>query len=106
MIRSRKASRIRPRAGIGPAAGEGDLRTALELPDGAPLLAGELLDSLRGLARYLHAPLGEVLATALPAMLRRGEPLPDTTAYAWVLDEAGRTARVAARLAARMARAG
>src|SRR5690606_35633287 len=40
----------------------------------------------------LHAPLGEVLATALPTMLRRGEPLADTHAWAWELSEAGRTA--------------
>jgi primosomal protein N' (replication factor Y) len=80
-------------AGVGPAAGDApELREALALLDGAPLLRGELLDSLRWLARYLHAPLGEVLATALPASLRRGEPLPDTHAWAWRLTEAGATA--------------
>ncbi|NUS39420.1 MAG: primosomal protein N', partial [Lysobacter sp.] len=66
-------------ADIGPAEPvAGELRPALSLPDIEPLLHGELLDSLRWLARYTHAPLGEVLATALPAALRRGEPLPDT----------------------------
>ncbi|HVI59726.1 MAG TPA: primosomal protein N' [Luteimonas sp.] len=80
-------------AGIGPAAGDApELREALALLDEAPLLRGELLDSLRWLARYVHAPLGEVLATALPAALRRGEPLPDTHAWAWRLTEAGATA--------------
>ncbi|MGE4367130.1 primosomal protein N' [Thermomonas sp.] len=68
------------------------LRAALELLDTGPLLHGELLDSLRWLAGYLHAPVGEVLATALPAALRRGEPLPDTARRGWVLSEAGRTA--------------
>ncbi|TDK30209.1 primosomal protein N' [Luteimonas terrae] len=68
------------------------LRTALEWLDDGPLLQGELAASLRWLARYTHAPLGEVLATALPAALRRGEPLPDTHAWAWQLTEAGRTA--------------
>ena len=62
-----------------------------------PLLAGELLASLRWLARYLHAPLGEVLATALPAALRRGEPLPDTHVRGWTLTEAGATALPAMR---------
>ena len=62
-----------------------------------PLLAGELLASLRWLARYLHAPLGEVLATALPAALRRGEPLPDTHAWGWCLTEAGASALPAMR---------
>ena len=74
-----------------------ELRQALALPDPAPLLQGELLASLHWLAGYLHAPLGEVLATALPAVLRRGEPAADTTAYGWVLTEAGRTALPAMR---------
>ncbi len=68
------------------------LKPALAVLDGQPLFAGELLDSLRWLARYLHAPLGEVLATALPGPLRHGEPLPDTHDWAWQLTEAGRTA--------------
>ena len=68
------------------------LRAALDWLDAQPLLQGELFASLRWLARYTHAPLGEVLATALPASLRRGEPLPDTHAWAWRLTGAGRTA--------------
>ena len=74
-----------------------ELRQALALPDPDPLLEGELLASLQWLAGYLHAPLGEVLATALPAALRRGEPAADTAAYGWVLTEAGRTALPAMR---------
>ncbi|GHC12377.1 primosomal protein N' [Thermomonas carbonis] len=74
-----------------------ELRQALALPDPQPLLRGELLASLQWLAGYLHAPLGEVLATALPAALRRGEPAADTTAYGWVLTEAGHTALPAMR---------
>ncbi|WP_225876172.1 primosomal protein N' [Lysobacter solisilvae (ex Woo and Kim 2020)] len=68
-----------------------ELRTGERL-DSAPLLQGELLESLRWLARYAHAPLGEVVATALPASLRQGEPLADTHAWGWRLTEAGRTA--------------
>ena len=80
-------------AAVGPAApGSPALRPILALLDDRPLLHGELLDSLRWLARYAHAPLGEVLATALPAALRRGEALPDTHAWAWRLTEAGATA--------------
>ena len=74
-----------------------ELRQALRLPDPEPLLRGELLASLQWLAGYLHAPIGEVLATALPAPLRRGEPAPDTTAYGWTLNEAGHTALPAMR---------
>ena len=72
------------------------LRTA-EALDADPLLRGELLESLRWLARYTHTPLGEVLATALPGPLRHGEALPDTRAHGWRLSEAGATARGALR---------
>ena len=69
----------------------GELRQALAFLDEVPVLHGELLESLRWLARYTHAPVGEVFATALPAALRHGEPLPDTHSWAWRLTEAGLT---------------
>jgi primosomal protein N' (replication factor Y) (superfamily II helicase) len=73
-------------AGVGAASGATpELRAALAWLDDAPLLHGELLASLEWLAGYVHAPLGEVLATALPATLRRGEALPDTHGHAWRL---------------------
>ncbi|HEY0503579.1 MAG TPA: primosomal protein N' [Lysobacter sp.] len=72
--------------------GTPELKTAVRL-DAEPLFHGELLESLRWLARYTHAPIGEVCATALPGPLRHGEPLPDTNAWAWRLTEAGQTAR-------------
>ncbi|MQP75381.1 primosomal protein N' [Stenotrophomonas sp. MYb238] len=76
--------------GIGAVEDAAALREALQWLDGPPLLGGELLASLRWLARYTHAPLGEVAATALPAPLRRGEPLPDTHDWGWELTDAGR----------------
>lgn len=87
----------RERIGVVDAVGPADdpaaaLRIAEPPLDPAPLLGGELLASLRWLARYAHVPVGEVYATALPAALRRGEPLPDTAAWAWRLTEAGATA--------------
>src|SRR5690606_32513302 len=75
--------------GVGQSDDPATLRPALEWLDPAPLLAGELAASLRWLARYTHAPLGEVVATALPAPLRRGEPLADTHGWAWQLTPAG-----------------
>ncbi|MHC9086977.1 primosomal protein N' [Luteimonas sp. RIT-PG2_3] len=84
-----------------PAAADGEagpeLRDALEWLDDGPLFGGELLESLHWLSRYTHAPLGEVLATALPSSLRRGEPLPDTHAWAWRLTEAGQTGAASLR---------
>src|SRR5690606_18126608 len=77
-------------AATGPAAGDAPaLREALAWIDPTPLLQGELLATARWLARYLHVPLGEVLATALPAALRRGEPLPDNATPARRLTDAG-----------------
>ncbi len=76
--------------GIGTVQDPAPLREALQWLDGPPLLGGELYASLRWLARYAHAPLGEVVATALPAPLRRGEPLPDTQDWGWELTAAGR----------------
>ena len=67
-----------------------ELREAIAFLDEAPLLHGELLESLRWLSRYTHAPLGEVLGTALPVLMRQGEPMPDTHAWAWQLTTAGR----------------
>jgi len=79
-------------ADTGPAEDAVELKAAHEWRDDAPLLHGELLESLRWLARYTHAPLGEVFATALPAPLRQGEPVPDAEqAWQWRLTEAGLT---------------
>ena len=89
-------------AGVGPPADPGlDLRPADALLDAAPLLHGELLESLHWLARYTHAPLGEVVATALPVLLRQGEPLPDTHAWHWRLTEAGLSGRERLRAGSR-----
>ncbi|MGY0612728.1 primosomal protein N' [Luteimonas sp. A501] len=71
------------------AAGAPALREALAWLDPEPLLHGELLATTRWLARYLHAPLGEVLATALPAALRRGGPVPETVVWGRALTAAG-----------------
>ena len=78
--------------GIGQVDAPAGLREAAQWLDPVPLLEGELLASLRWLARYTHAPLGEVLSTALPATLRRGEALADTHEPGWELTEDGRAA--------------
>lgn len=65
------------------------LKPALEILDDSPLFAGEMLASLQWLARYTHAPLGEVFAAALPGPLRRGGPLPATHGWAWQLTADG-----------------
>jgi primosomal protein N' (replication factor Y) len=68
------------------------LRAASALLDPQPLLDAELRELLAFCTRYYHAPPGEVVATALPAWLRDGQELPETTAAGWRLTEAGRSA--------------
>ncbi len=68
------------------------LRPIIQRIDAAALLDGEWLASIRRAARYYHVPLGELLATALPASLRSGDPLPESRRDIWQLTEAGRTA--------------
>ena len=53
------------------------LRAIEQRLDTQPLLQGELWSSLSWLAGYYRAPLGEVLALALPTPLRQGEALPE-----------------------------
>jgi len=78
-------------ADVGQSQTSAALRRAQQWLDETPLLHGELLASLRWLARYIHAPLGEVLATALPTLLRHGQPLPDKNSdWGWQLTDTGR----------------
>jgi primosomal protein N' (replication factor Y) len=78
---------------LGPAETAADaLRSALAVLDPEPLLDVELRELLAFCARYYHAPPGEVVATALPAWLRAGQALPETTAAGWRLTQAGREA--------------
>ncbi|UEX17864.1 primosomal protein N' [Stenotrophomonas sp. SI-NJAU-1] len=92
---------------IGVVAGHGQtedsqgLRQALAWCDTTPLLQGELWQSLQWLARYTHAPLGEVLSTALPGPLRHGEPLPDTHHWGWQLTTEGHAQREKLRAGSR-----
>ncbi len=74
---------------IGTSQAHGQLRPVQAFLDERPLVDGELWQSLHWLAAYLHAPLGEVLATALPSLLRHGQPLPETHRHGWQLTENG-----------------
>lgn len=77
------------------------LRPALEILDAAPLLDGELAESLQWLARYTHEPPGEVFATALPTSIRHGDALPDTQAWSWQLTAEGAARRAQLRQGSR-----
>ncbi len=69
------------------------LRPALEILDPEPLLPADVLALLRWAQHYYHHPPGEVFATALPALLRQGEPaLPPSLPPVWRITTAGRAA--------------
>ncbi|MGH8611874.1 MAG: primosomal protein N' [Gammaproteobacteria bacterium] len=48
------------------------LRPAIAVLDEQPLVTPELLELIRWAADYYHHPIGEVVASALPGLLRRG----------------------------------
>ncbi len=61
----------------------GKLRPILEVLDDAPILRPSDLWLLRFTANYYHHPIGEVVAAALPALLRQGKALhPISECYA------------------------
>jgi len=68
------------------------LRSALERLDDTPLLRAEDLALLSWTADYYHYPLGEVVAAALPVMLRQGRPARSRGLRRWRLSAAGQVA--------------
>ncbi len=65
------------------------LRPALAWLDETPLIAGELLSTLRWAAAYYAHPLGEVIQAALPVALRRPLPPPLARGRHYMLTAAG-----------------
>lgn len=51
------------------------IRACLALLDETPILSAEDLRLIRFTSTYYHHPIGEVMAAALPALLRTGKPL-------------------------------
>lgn len=58
--------------------------------DAEPVLPSPLLQLLVWAADYYHHPIGEVVAAALPGLLRAGEPALVEGIGRWMLTEAGR----------------
>ena len=52
----------------------GKLKAALDILDQEPIFDPVTFEVLRWAADYYHHPIGEVLAAALPAPLRAGQP--------------------------------
>ncbi|WP_337842261.1 primosomal protein N' [Rheinheimera sp.] len=65
------------------------LKTVLKVLDKAPVLAADLRQLLSFAADYYHHPLGEVLTSALPALLREGKNADPIRTVRYQLTEAG-----------------
>lgn len=65
------------------------LRAARDYLDKDPLFDAEQLDFLTWVAGYYHAPLGEVVQLALPALLRQGQALHPPQQPRWQLTALG-----------------
>src|SRR5579859_1663507 len=75
---------------------EGRLKAARRLLDEAPVIPAEMLELARWAADYYRHPLGEVLQTLLPVLLRQGRPAEAPGTPLWRLSAAGRAADSAA----------
>ncbi|MEV8761039.1 hypothetical protein AB0067_27370, partial [Klebsiella pneumoniae] len=62
--------------------GNFQLKAISELLDDEPLLHEQVLNLLTWSAQYYQFPIGEVMQTALPALLRQGKPM-DVLFHLW-----------------------
>lgn len=74
------------------------LKPIKNILDHKPLFDAEIWTLLNWAARYYHAPLGEVLSSALPVKLRNGEPALLRRADYFRVTDSGRTALVSGEI--------
>lgn len=77
--------------------GESKLKAISKILDLIPTFSTALLHLLRWAAEYYHHPIGEVVAAALPKLLREGATLAAHTEY-WIATESGRVALAVGKL--------
>lgn len=65
------------------------LRPVNEVLDDQPVLSDSLMALCQWCADYYHYPLGEVCHLALPAVLRKPNPMPETRTTLWEITEKG-----------------
>lgn len=68
---------------------EKQLKNVIELIDSEPLISLSQLKFLQWAASYYHHPLGEVIDTALPVLLRQGQAAEVSGESEWVLTSEG-----------------
>ncbi|PSV44254.1 primosomal protein N' [Photobacterium sp. GB-36] len=67
------------------------LKAIQKVIDKAPLWMPPLFDLLKWASQYYQYPLGDTLANAMPALLRKGREASQTTLKFWALTEAGKS---------------
>ena len=87
-----KAVGVVVQAAVPSQVGSAKLKRVLRVLEDAPLLDGELMQTLAWAADYWLAAPGEAYANALPLLLREDKPLPETREPIWRLTTAGRGA--------------
>jgi len=70
------------------------LKPLLELIDAEPVLSPDILSLLQWAARYYHYPLGEVIFSSLPKLIRQGDSLELKHEKCWKLTPLGREINV------------
>lgn len=80
-----------------PPAGVGTIKPVLDVLDSESLLPATSRQLLAWCAQYYHHPIGEVYATALPALLRQGKALPEPELAWQLVDHAPAPAATATR---------
>jgi len=65
------------------------LKTITNIIDDRPLFPNEHMKLLRWASDYYHYPIGEVIFTTIPTLLRRGKPAKRKDSFTWKLSKAG-----------------
>jgi primosomal protein N' (replication factor Y) len=68
----------------------GRLKRAQQLLDETPVISGDVFAMVQWASHYYQHPIGEAFSAALPALLRRGQPVTAAEPSAWRLTAAGR----------------
>ncbi len=66
------------------------LKSAMAVLDREPLLPADILKLMRWASSYYHHPLGEVVLSALPALLRQGAPARARGICSWHITSTGK----------------
>ncbi len=79
------------------------LKRAQALLDDSPLLDSELLELLNWACQYYQHPIGDVIASALPTLLRQGRAATREPRRCWQLTATGKTADIKTKRAVKQA---